>query len=252
MKILDFVQDGSLSMVRVLGADIHELPGCYYGASKVPEALLNFVYPNSLKESQITSTIEKTAKYFEELQLPYSWWSEISTEPSQLGEALQRKGLNAQVECPGMFLNAKDVRKPVQSEGLVIEKVIDRESIALWSDVLCKAFHFSEAVSKPYTALFEKAGFEGPFHHLVGRVNGIVVSTGTSLCTEQGGYIYNISTSENARGKGYGSQITYKLIEIAPSRGLILDSFGILIPGHFGLFQARLQRGEPLPHLCLR
>ncbi|NGX53733.1 MAG: hypothetical protein K1000chlam4_00450 [Chlamydiae bacterium] len=94
------------------------------------------------------------------------------------------------------------------------------ETLATWSDVLCKAFHFSEAVSSVYTTLFGRVGFEGPFHHLVGKVNGVVVSTGTLLSTDHGGYIYNISTSENARGKGYGSELSYQLIKLAQSQGL--------------------------------
>ena len=220
MTIQDFVRDCSLSMFRDLGVKIHKLPGCYYGASKVPDPLLNFVYPNSLKESQITSTTEKTAQYFKELQLPYSWWSETSTEPPQLREVLMSKGLKDLGEFPGMFLNAQDVKEPTHPEELVVERVVDRETLALWSDILCKANHFSDECSRSYSALFENAGFEGPFHHLVGKVNDIIVATGTLLCTKQGGYIYNVSTSENARGKGYGAELSYQLTKLAQSQSL--------------------------------
>lgn len=54
----------------------------------------------------------------------------------------------------------------------------------------------------------------------MGKKNGRIVSTGSILCLEDGAYVYNVATLEGERRKGYASNVTYALLQIARQHGI--------------------------------
>lgn len=218
---LDYVNDCCPSLYRAMGLAIKEQSGCLFAVSGMQASLLNAVIHCSTKNPQVEAAVERVIQYFTDRKLPHSWWVEVATEPSQLKEALEKKGLGLLGTYPGMIVNMVDMRIPKTPNNLEIEKVIDQEKFHLWSNVISEAFEFSEEVSKSYVSLYEKTiSSNGPFHHLIGKKKGKVVCTGSVLCTDSGAYLYNIVTSEKERGKGFGSYISYALIQLAYSQNI--------------------------------
>ena len=137
-----------------------------------------------------------------------------------------------------MILNIDNVIKPKISEDLEIELVSNKEDLILWCDILSKAYKCGKDFSKFYADLLAEVGVRGPWYHLIGRKNNKVVCTGSVLCADKGAYLYNISTSKNERNQGYGSNITYALIQLAKSKNI--DQIALMSPQQIAFFYSNL------------
>src|SRR5581483_4222760 len=185
-------------------------------------------------------------QYFQGRKLPHSWWTEISSEPSSLKMALEKKGLHLAGIFPSMAVDYVYCQPTDKPNDLSIEMVLNEQDLKNWTHVIVEAFELSPSISSLYASLFQKAGLHGPFFHLVGKKAGKVVSTGSVLCTPHGAYIYNIATLKEERNQGFASNITYALLQLAKERNctrtaLIASPMAISLFKHIGFEEISLQ-----------
>ena len=127
--IENFVKNCNINKFSALGATIQQEGNCSFLTMNASESFLNGVMLCSIKNSEIESTVEKITQYFAEKNVPYCWWAEVSSESSQLKEALEIRGLNLRGTFSGMILNIDNLIKPIISEDLEIEYVNNKEDL---------------------------------------------------------------------------------------------------------------------------
>lgn len=220
MNDLNFVTDCYPQCFQALNLPQCHQNDCYYAETGVFSPILNGVYNCSTKDEQLEKVIDQVTQHFNDKKMPHSWWVETSNEPARLPRLLGDIGLQTIGKFPGMMLHIKDFVPNEQTSQLEIQRVSTSSELSLWAGILGEAFSFTSEATAAYFDLFNKTSLNGPYYHLLGKVNGEVVCSGTVLCTENGAYIYNIATSKEARKKGYAREMTSALIEFAKERGM--------------------------------
>lgn len=201
------------TLMKQLNMPLQSQFGCIYCQTGAESALLNGVFVCAQKCSDAKAAADVITEHFH--KLPHCWWVERYVEAPLFRQALLSNGLVFLGDFPGMALEIDTHSKPKIVNDLTIEPVTDKLTFGVFANTLCEAFSMPESVGPLYTSWFEKIGFNGPFYHLMGKVDGQVVSVGTLLYTDAGAYLYNISTKEECRNNGYASSVTYALIELA-------------------------------------
>ncbi|MFW9874981.1 MAG: hypothetical protein ACFFG0_17885 [Candidatus Thorarchaeota archaeon] len=234
-EIVNFVKNCNFNKFSAMGATIQQLENCLFVSTNCNEPFVNGVIYSSLKDFEVEDTVEKISQYFAEKKVPYCWWSEVSSEPVQLQEILEKNGLFSDVILTGMILNTDNVIKPKNAEELEIVIVSNKEELLLWSKMLSEAYECSEDFSNFFTNLLNEVGLNGPWYHLMGMKDDKIVCTGSILFTDKGAYIYNISSIKNEK---YVSNITYALIQLAKAQStdlIALMSPEYVVPFYLGL-----------------
>ncbi|MDB6081432.1 MAG: putative acetyltransferase [Chlamydiia bacterium] len=241
----EFISGCTQASYQHLQVPLKKEEGCIFVKTGMEAALLNGVIECSIPDTQVDTIVKRVTGYFKEKKLPHSWWVDVEKEPKHLRAALEKRGLHLLGEFPAVVIETQQV-KPFQiSKEICIKQVSSEEDFLQWGEVITSAFHFPESVSTPYTAVFQKAGLNGPFFHFIAKKDGIVVSTGTLLFTNAGAYIYNIATIEKERNRGYASTLLYSLIEFAKLKscayiGLISSPIGIPLYERLGFEKVTL------------
>ena len=212
---IEFTKQCNQKIFQYLNLPLYENHGCTYGVSGSPSPFLNGVIGSSLADADVSVAVRDISQFYHKNELLHSWWMEVSTEPSSLKDHLEKNGLKIVGAYPGMFLTVNECVQPKSTEGLIIETVVQERDLNEWSHVIKNAFGFSESFTEHYASLFQAAGYKGSFCHLVGKIKGKVVSTGTILFAEHGAYIYNAGTLEGEKKKGCCSNMIYALIQLA-------------------------------------
>lgn len=128
------------------------------------------------------------------------------SEPSDLIEKLLLNGFVEADHLYGMSLELEKRNHIVQekNENFVIKKVTNEVDLKDWIKVVCETFHI-QSYQKPFTAA--NLTSMPLFHHFVGYESGVPVAAITALFAEGVVGIYWVATVEEARGKGYASQL---------------------------------------------
>lgn len=199
-----------------LSVRLHHVSNCDILFSGVQSPYLNGVVKASLEDTDIGSIVKDVDKIFRLEKLPYSWWVDAANKPKSLEKALVDEGLKLEHEFPGFSLELKDLRvveKPANVETMRVKNVYD---LQVWSQIIGDVFDFPD--TKKYADLYIKNGLKGSFLHLVGRYNGMPVSTASALYEKNVMSIYNVATVPSARGLGIASYLIYELLKLGKER----------------------------------
>lgn len=207
----------NLSIYQELHIPLYNESGYIFGESGLKTALLNGVIATSNPHTT-NDAVKKIATHFKEQNLPYSWWLEASVISPQFHAALENEGLHLIGEFAGMIKELNHILTQASPKELTIEIVSNEKTLQEWSEGVSQCFEFPESVAKGYATLFQKAGYNGSFTHVVGKKNDKVVTTGSILYKDTEAYIYNIGTTAEERKKGYASAILMTLFELAKKR----------------------------------
>ncbi|MBA3814996.1 MAG: GNAT family N-acetyltransferase [Parachlamydiaceae bacterium] len=210
----DFAYDCNKSLYSQLGLPIHEEFGTYYSQTKVPHPLLNGVLRCNTPDANIEGVVKKVISHFNALQLPHSWWVEESEAPPSLKSILERNGLNYLGKFSVLLLDIKHTLPVVESDAK-IDIVRDEAHLSIWGDILSHAFQIPPTALSIFLKLMQKASGCGDFTNVLAHKSGKGIATGSITITNDGGYICNDCTMDEARNLGYGKAITCKLLDIA-------------------------------------
>jgi GNAT superfamily N-acetyltransferase len=177
----------------------------------IPFFLFNAVWNSHIPSEVAIKKIKENITFFEKRQVPFLWIIGPSSSPKNMGELLIKNGLVLDKQ-PGMAYNLKILeaeREPLKK--IEIIKVENVETLKVWNDVVLtgfalpkellsdlfyKAFSFMLLNDTPYASAF-LAYYKGK-------------PVASSLVFYEAGVagIYNVTTFEEARGKGIGTAIT--------------------------------------------
>jgi GNAT superfamily N-acetyltransferase len=186
------------------------------------------VYYNAIYEARLATynaeerVDEIMALFAERSQLPMTWFVSEAGQPNHLSEILESKGFELAFKTPGMYLELAEFEKALQpgSPHQVIQ-VSNSMELAQWLEAGRDSFGLSDELLQAYFDLFESQGFGPhlPWRLLVGLVEDEPVTCARLFCHEGVAGLYHIATHPDARGHGYGSDITIAALQTAKQLG---------------------------------
>lgn len=220
-----YLKNCQLECFKNAGKTIYENNECSYGVTGIQAALLNCVFEFPSQSKNLKRHVHEVLDFFNNQNLPHSWWLESSQLSLELGQVLNENGLVMLGEFPGFCIDTSQIASPNKhASELIVELVETQQDYQKWSEVICSAFEFSDTVAEGYVKLFQQANDK--FRHFVGKINGKVVSTGTLLCLGNVGYFYNLATLTSERNKGYATQVLHEALQLA--RASHVDHVGLI------------------------
>ena len=181
-------------------AEGHDGPDLLWTSSEIPTPYFNRVGRANLREDEADAAIAAAIARARAKNASLMWWVGPSTRPADLAQRLEAHGFQQTIEYPGMAmeLEAEPTVPPVP--GLRIERVRDLAMLRVWNDL----GGFPE---ERYSFFAEH--FDPSFHHYLGYMDGVPMSTSTLFLGGGVAGIYSVFTREDLRGRGIGAALTY-------------------------------------------
>ena len=219
-------------------AEVHDSPDMLWTITDIPFPIFNAVFRAHLSDPD--SAIEAAVARCRNRNVPMMWWTGPSTQPAELGIALEAFGFTGE-DVTGMAADLRSLPRDVSvPPGLVIERVADIKAMKKWCHVLCIGFEMPDFVGEAFLDLFRKIGFnsQSTLRHYIGWLNDEPVSTSSMFLSAGVAGIYNVATVPKARKRGIGSAITLMPLQEAHRLGYqvgILHSSRMGINAYYGL-----------------
>jgi hypothetical protein len=213
-------------------AEVHDNPDMLWTITDIPFPMFNGVFRARLSDPG--AAIETAIGRCRCRNVPMMWWTGPSTEPAELGIALEASGFTGE-EVTGMAADLRSLPREVSTPpSLTIERIGDVEAMKKWCRVLCIGFEMPDFVGEAFLDLFCSIGFDSQstLRHYVGWLNDEPVSTSSMFLSAGVAGIYNIATVLEARKRGIGSATTLMPLQEARTLGY---QIGILHSSHMGV-----------------
>jgi ribosomal protein S18 acetylase RimI-like enzyme len=208
---------------RLSGARVVDQGDLRFVASGRSDAALNHIVATRLEPERVAARV---AEVEQELRssgsLPATWWSYSATRPADLATRLEAAGLRPEEPEFGMVydlaLGPPDV--PVAS-GAVLEELAPGHDLAEWMDVMRASYGWTNPTkAEAFTELYRvRPGETPPWTHVLVRVDGRPVASGSLFAIGGQAFVTNIGTIPEARGLGLGSVVTAATLGIAQRQG---------------------------------
>lgn len=206
----------TFSNLKVRAIDIQ---GAKLFDSHSPNALLNGVFHMEHGHEKFENQLAIINAHFQKVERPYSLWIKGKSLSSNEKRLLEEKGLHLWGECVAAVHKLEQLQQKTSLDGFEIVPVKEMEEFKKWERPFHEAFQFTQSATEHYLKLQAKAGFQAPFTHLSGVIEGEVVNTGTLLTTDQGGYLFNLTTLPTTRRRGFGKEMILHRLELAKQKG---------------------------------
>lgn len=179
--------------------------------SGLPTDTFNFISQARLQPDRASARIAEAISYFDGVERPFSWWVGLTDSPAGLGMLLENAGLRAAESETAMSVRLKELKSTAQRpSGLTIERVRSEAQLEEYAKLLSVLWDPpDESVVEFYrraaAVLFERGC---PIRLYLGILDSKPVATAEVTLSNDAAGLYNISTSEAARGRGIGSAMT--------------------------------------------
>ncbi len=235
-------------------------PGCLVVDSGLSADTFNVITRVRFASGTAREEAEAAVRPFVRGGRPAAWWLGPGTTPPDLDRVLAGLGwVPEEDELTGMALRLDGPPRPSpEASPLRIGPVRDPEGLAGYAGVVARSWEPpDETVPAFYRAAAGAALDPGnPSRYFVGRVDGRPAAAG-ELCLAAGvAGIYAVTTAPFARGRGFGTAMTARLLAEAASAGadtacLQASAAGVSLYRRLGFrpagrFRAFVQQGPSL------
>jgi GNAT superfamily N-acetyltransferase len=201
---------------------LHDEPDCCWTVSDLPFPLFNSVMRARVPADAAEALIGARIAGCSERNVPMLWWTGPSTAPDDLGERLVRQGFLLEGAL-GMIADLDDrFAGPLPPDpSVVIEAVLDTQTLSAWSRVLCDSFAAPPRFGDAFVDLAATIGLGrgSPFRHFLARLDGEPVATCSLFLGAGVAGIYDVSTVPERRRRGIGRLITRAAMQEARALG---------------------------------
>jgi ribosomal protein S18 acetylase RimI-like enzyme len=191
--------------------------------SELPCDTFNFVLRARLPPERTSARVREAIGHFRSVGRPFSWWVGPADRPANLGGILEAEGLGRSESEVAMTANLGELRDaPANPGGLKIRRArtegelrdFARVNAANWSPPDPHVLRYFEEAAPLLL------GPGSPLSFYVGYLGGEAVAA--AELTEGGGVagLYNVSTLESHRRRGFGAAMTLAPLLDARARGL--------------------------------
>jgi ribosomal protein S18 acetylase RimI-like enzyme len=168
-----------------------------------------------------------------ERNLPAQWWIGPNSEPAGLGERLLAHDLQLGSAMPAMAADLNALNRTVaRPEDLIIQRVRDADTLRDYITTMLRGFKLEpiagEFMSDVITA--DGPGVSSMSRSYIGYVDGKPVGTCTMVLGGGVAGLFNITTVEEARGRGVGTAMTLAALDDALAAGYrvaVLEASGM-------------------------
>lgn len=205
-------------------AEVHREPVAVWFASGGGSPHENGVLRAELPRRSIGRAVERLLAPFRERRLPMCWWVFAPPErrPALLDRVLRRHGLVLASDLPGMALDLERFSPPPPAGGVSTHRVVDREGLQIWGEIVGRAFGTSDFVQGRSFRGFSARGFgdEAAFRHYVCRLGEEWVGAATLSLGGGVAGLANMATLPQARRRGVGTASAVAALQDAKTLGL--------------------------------
>ncbi len=204
------------------GMEVLDRPDMLIINSRLPSDTFNYVCRLNFTESELDLSINFALNYFQQQQLPASWWIGANSNSTNLTEHLAKHGLKQVEEAAGMAMDLNQL--PANSSlpaGLEIKPVTNINEIEYYANIIATCWNPPDpnAIKFYQQAAAIALRPESPFRFYVGYLENQPVATG-ELCLSGGvAGIYGLVTLEKYRKMGIGSAMTFTVLSHAKNLG---------------------------------
>jgi GNAT superfamily N-acetyltransferase len=215
-------------------AEFHDSPEVTWLLTGIQEPFLNPVLCTEAQVDDIDALIKKTLAHFRSRGVTkFYWWTDLGSQPADLGQRLMDHGLTYRDGGPGMAVDLLELNEDLPTPaGLTIEPVEDTEALRKWAYASIVGFGAPETDVDLWFDLFAGLGFDLPLRNYLGILNGKPVATSELFLGAGVAGIYVVATLPDARRRGIGAAMTLAPLRDARAMGFRV---GILHASPMGL-----------------
>lgn len=202
----------------------HEEGGLRWIHAGVADKHLNAVLATNLDGAVADEVLDDRLAHLGRGGNPFIWWVMPSARPSDLGERLTRRGLVSDGAWPGYAIASDALPEPPPVDGLEIRRVRTPGELDAYLGVFAPILSPSPAFTELFVRAAVRIGFadDAPEEHFLGSLHGEPVATVSLLTAGGSAGIYNVTTTEAARGRGIGAAMTVAAARHGADRGFAL------------------------------
>ncbi|WP_432880319.1 GNAT family N-acetyltransferase [Kribbella sp. CA-245084] len=138
-------------------------------------------------------------------------------------QAIRAAGFVDSGSEPGMAVRIDEL-VPAEMPGLSLTRVGDDDALAVWEATLGRGFGEGEREARWVASVYQKLGYDDPWQHYVGWLDGAPVGTATVFLGAGVAGLYFVMTVPEVRRRGIGAAITYGALRDASAEYAVLGS----------------------------
>jgi GNAT superfamily N-acetyltransferase len=196
---------------------------------------LNCVFKADGEDPSIDSKVQAVLEKYDS-QCPMVWHVGALTPASELVKAvLQKYHLRLSALSPGMVLNTLSLSRDIGHDEFAVRALCVGDNVRDWLAPFASAFCLNESIARHFEIfILSKLGTSIHDHWFIGYVDGIPVSAASYFNDSGITMIYNVSTIEAFRNRGYGRRLMEYMIQHASEHfddpiGLYASDLGFLL-----------------------
>jgi ribosomal protein S18 acetylase RimI-like enzyme len=169
--------------------------------------------------SDCEATIASASAELQATRMPWYW--QVGPHCTRgLQQGLAESGFVASHDVPAMAADLTQMQRSQASQDFTVKRVECEAHLDDWVDVGVRAFALPESVGKLFRTSLLDIGFLEvvPVRHFVGYSSGEPVATGTVFYGAGVAGIFCIGTVSEARGRGFGTEMTRACMRDARDR----------------------------------
>jgi GNAT superfamily N-acetyltransferase len=155
--------------------------------------------------------------------LPTSWWVSDETSPVDAGARLAAAGL---ADGGSEAVMATELHEPIEhpeADDVSVWEVDDGDELDEWIEVIAASYGWQDAAKAAVIrGLYDPAaphGRSGRRVQVLARLGGRAVGAASLFETAGVGWVTNVGTIPEARGRGVGAAVTLEALRLARERG---------------------------------
>ena len=189
-------------------AEVLQTPELFRTITNIQFPLFNSVMQARLPSGAVDDTIDFILAEYKARQVPFMWWIGPTTQPTDLGAILVKRGFLESAN-PGMAVDlALLAEHAALPKNLRVKRVEGEEELDRWNRVVSAAFGMPDFVAEAFFELYLSLGFDSTLVHYIGSIGGEVVAASSVYLGGGVAGIYNVATLESARRQGVGAAMT--------------------------------------------
>ena len=201
----------SMSTIDLEGMVCDETDEFFRYSTGIPFFLFNAVIESQIPSEDAIQKIKENITFFNKRQVPFLWVIGPSSTPKNMGELLTQNGFTPDKQ-PGMAYNLKNLDAELEPlDKVEIVKVENVDTLKAWNNIVLTGFSLPQEILSDffYKAFLSKLLDDTPSASgFLAYYDGNPVAASLVLYEVGVAGIYNVTTLEEARGKGIGTAIS--------------------------------------------
>lgn len=202
--------------------ELHRSDHMVWTVTDVPFPFFNNVFNAQLSEQGIESAIKKAIEPFRRRNVPAFWWTGPATRPSDLGQYLERAGLEHAFQAPAMAVDLVGMNQSTSPPGgFSVEEVADETGLRKWCNVMTPIYQFPDFAAEPWFRMLASLGLgpHMPLRHFMARLDGKPVATASLYFGAGVAGISSVGTLPEFRHQRIGTALTVAVLQEAKRVG---------------------------------